>query len=72
MSLQEEIASLRRKVERAKKFEMADRADEVLMEEIREYKDTLTCPSCKVRKLAWHLPKKGSVLFYIGGWNTVI
>lgn len=72
MSLQEEIASLRRKVERAKKFEMADRADEVLMEEIREYKDTLTCPSCKVRKLAWHLTKKGSILFYIGGWNTVI
>ncbi|XP_069987087.1 E3 ubiquitin-protein ligase Bre1 isoform X1 [Penaeus vannamei] len=48
--VQEEIASLRRKVERAKKFEMADRADEVLMEEIREYKDTLTCPSCKVKR----------------------
>ncbi|KAG7175432.1 E3 ubiquitin-protein ligase Bre1-like 1 [Homarus americanus] len=45
--VQEEIASLRRKVERAKKFEMVDRADEVLMEEIRDYKDTLTCPSCK-------------------------
>jgi len=48
--VQEEIASLRRKVERAKKFEMVDRADEVLMEEIREYKDTLTCPSCKVKR----------------------
>ena len=49
--VQEDVASLRRKVERAKKFEMVDRADEVLMEEIREYKDLLTCPSCKVRLL---------------------
>uniref|UniRef100_A0A0P4VVJ8 E3 ubiquitin protein ligase n=1 Tax=Scylla olivacea TaxID=85551 RepID=A0A0P4VVJ8_SCYOL len=48
--IQEEVASLRRKVERAKKFEMVDRADEVLMEEIRDYKDTLTCPSCKVKR----------------------
>ena len=32
------MASLRRKVERAKKIEMASSADEVLMEEIREYK----------------------------------
>lgn len=48
--MQEEVASLRRKVERAKKFEMVDRADEVLMEEIRDYKDTLTCPSCKVKR----------------------
>ncbi|XP_076054151.1 E3 ubiquitin-protein ligase Bre1 isoform X2 [Oratosquilla oratoria] len=46
----EESASLRRKVERAKKFEMVDRADEVLMEEIREYKEVLTCPSCKVKR----------------------
>ena len=35
---QEEIASLRRKVERAKKIEQASSADDVLMEEIREYK----------------------------------
>ena len=46
--VQEEIASLKRKVERAKKFEMADGADEVLLEEIRELKEHLTCPSCKV------------------------
>lgn len=46
----EEVASLRRKVERAKKIEMASSADEVLMEEIREYKEQLTCPSCKVKK----------------------
>ncbi|CAB3373401.1 Hypothetical predicted protein [Cloeon dipterum] len=48
--LQEEIAQLRRKVERMKKIEMAGTADEVMMEEIREYKETLTCPSCKVKR----------------------
>lgn len=48
--IQEEVASLRRKVERAKKIEMASSADEVLLEEIREYKEQLTCPSCKVKK----------------------
>ncbi|KAI0217731.1 E3 ubiquitin-protein ligase BRE1B [Lamellibrachia satsuma] len=47
---QEEIASLRRKLERAKKIEQASSADDVLMEEIREYKEQLTCPSCKVKK----------------------
>merc|ERR1719430_1797561 len=50
--VQEEIASLRRKVERAKKFEMASDTDmdQILKEEIREYKETLTCPSCKVKR----------------------
>ncbi|XP_054724010.1 E3 ubiquitin-protein ligase BRE1A-like isoform X2 [Uloborus diversus] len=48
--LQEEIISLRRKVERGKKFELASTADEVLMEEVREYKEQLTCPSCKVKR----------------------
>lgn len=48
--LQEEILSLRRKVERAKKFELATNTDEVLMEEIKEYKEQLTCPSCKVKR----------------------
>ncbi|KAK2140818.1 hypothetical protein LSH36_1238g00029 [Paralvinella palmiformis] len=48
--IQEELASVRRKLERAKKIEMASSADEVLMEEIREYKEQLTCPSCKVKK----------------------
>ncbi|XP_046391028.1 E3 ubiquitin-protein ligase Bre1 isoform X1 [Ischnura elegans] len=48
--LQEEIAQLRRKVERMKKIEMAGTADEVMAEEIREYKETLTCPSCKVKR----------------------
>ena len=35
---QEELASLRRKLERVKKIELASSADEVLMEEIKEYK----------------------------------
>ncbi|CAE1155250.1 BRE1 [Acanthosepion pharaonis] len=48
--MQEEIASLRRKLERSKKIEMAGAADEVLMEEIKEYKEQLTCPSCKVKR----------------------
>lgn len=48
--LQEEIISLRRKVERGKKFELASTADEVLAEEVREYKEQLTCPSCKVKR----------------------
>ncbi|KAK9732343.1 Zinc finger, C3HC4 type (RING finger) [Popillia japonica] len=49
--LQEEIAQLKRKAERMKKMEMAGTTlDEVMMEEIREYKETLTCPSCKVKR----------------------
>lgn len=49
--LQEELAQFRRKVERMKKIEMTGTTiDEVMMEEIREYKETLTCPSCKVKR----------------------
>lgn len=49
--LQEEIAQLRRKAERMKKMELAGTTlDQVMMEEIREYKETLTCPSCKVKR----------------------
>ncbi|XP_042898593.1 E3 ubiquitin-protein ligase Bre1 isoform X4 [Parasteatoda tepidariorum] len=48
--LQEEIISLRRKVERGKRFELATTPDEVLAEEVREYKEQLTCPSCKVKR----------------------
>ena len=47
-SAQEDTAILKRKVERLKKIEMASDMDEILKEEIREYKETLTCPSCKV------------------------
>ena len=50
--MNEDSAILKRKVERLKKIEMAsDRdMDEILKEEIREYKETLTCPSCKVKR----------------------
>merc|ERR1712038_1546837 len=48
--LQEDLGILKRKVERLKKIEMASDMDEILKEEIREYKETLTCPSCKVKR----------------------
>merc|ERR1712106_190538 len=48
--MQEDTAILKRKVERLKKIEMASDRDEILKEEIREYKETLTCPSCKVKR----------------------
>ncbi|XP_046446401.1 E3 ubiquitin-protein ligase Bre1-like isoform X3 [Daphnia pulex] len=48
--LYEELAQVKRRVERLKKIEAAGTADEVLREELREYKDTLTCPSCKVTR----------------------
>lgn len=47
---QEEIKHLQAKLERQKKFEMASSMDEVLMEEIKEYKEQLRCPSCKVKQ----------------------
>lgn len=48
--LQEESSSLRKRLERAKKMEKASTSDEVLLEEIRELKEQLTCPSCKVHR----------------------
>lgn len=47
---QEEIKHLQQKLERQKKFENASSMDEVLMEEIKEYKEQLRCPSCKVKQ----------------------
>merc|ERR1711894_464481 len=48
----EQLESLKRKVERLRKIEMASDTDmdQILKEEIREYKETLTCPSCKVKR----------------------
>ena len=46
----EELVLCKRKVERLRKIEMASDMDEILREEIREYKETLTCPSCKVKR----------------------
>ena len=48
--LHEELVLVKRKVERLRKIEMASDMDEILKEEIREYKETLTCPSCKVKR----------------------
>lgn len=50
LNLQEEISILRRKVERMKKIEAPETPDIVLVEEVREYKEMLTCQSCKVRR----------------------
>lgn len=47
---QEEIKHLQAKLERQKKYEMASSMDEVLKEEIKEYKEQLRCPSCKVKQ----------------------
>lgn len=47
--LVEELESLKKKYERASKLQSATTPDEVLMEEIREYKEQLTCPSCKTK-----------------------
>ncbi|XP_041456820.1 E3 ubiquitin-protein ligase BRE1A-like [Lytechinus variegatus] len=44
---QEECVSLKRKVERYKRMELASSADEVLAEEVRSLKEQLTCPCCK-------------------------
>lgn len=48
--LHEEVAKYKSKYERAKKFEIASTADEVLQEEIRELREELTCPSCKTKR----------------------
>jgi len=47
---QEELIILTKKLERLKKIEMTGSTDEVVLAEIQEYKDILTCPSCKVRR----------------------
>ncbi|XP_023706608.1 E3 ubiquitin-protein ligase Bre1 isoform X4 [Cryptotermes secundus] len=65
--LQEEIAQLRRKAERMKKLEMAETLDEVMLEEIREYKETLTCPSCKVKRKDAVLSK----CFHVFCWDCL-
>ncbi len=47
---QEDLKHLHAKLERQKKFENATSLDEVLREEIKEYKEQLRCPSCKVKQ----------------------
>lgn len=65
--LQEEMAQLRRKAERIKKIELAGTLDEVMMEEIREYKETLTCSSCKVKRKDAVLSK----CFHVFCWDCL-
>ncbi|XP_053594568.1 E3 ubiquitin-protein ligase Bre1 [Microplitis demolitor] len=65
--LQEEIAQLKRKVERMKKIELAETLDEVMAEELREYKETLTCPSCKVKRKDAVLTK----CFHVFCWDCL-
>ncbi|XP_065214873.1 E3 ubiquitin-protein ligase BRE1B-like [Planococcus citri] len=47
-SLLEEISQLKKKLERMKKYESVGTLEAILAEELREYKNILTCPSCKV------------------------
>ncbi|CAG9783951.1 unnamed protein product [Diatraea saccharalis] len=66
--LHEELAILRRKAERMKKMEQAGSSmDDVLLEEIREYKETLTCPSCKVKRKDAVLTK----CFHVFCWDCL-
>ncbi|ETE66457.1 E3 ubiquitin-protein ligase BRE1A [Ophiophagus hannah] len=46
----EDISRLRRKLEKQRKVEVYADADEILQEEIKEYKAKLTCPCCNTRK----------------------
>ncbi|KAI3415938.1 E3 ubiquitin-protein ligase BRE1B [Globodera pallida] len=48
--LEEEKSSLKRKLERAKRMEKYENVDELLQEENRILKESLTCPSCKVNR----------------------
>ncbi|XP_006012309.1 E3 ubiquitin-protein ligase BRE1A [Latimeria chalumnae] len=47
---QEDISKLRRKLEKTKKPDTLPNCDEILMEEIKDYKVRLTCPCCNMRK----------------------
>ena len=47
---QEEISSFKRKLEKQKKMDIYGTADEILLEEIKEYKARLTCPCCNTRQ----------------------
>lgn len=49
--LQEDLLQFKRKYERMKNMEMSSNtSDEIAMAEIKEYKEILTCPSCKINK----------------------
>ncbi|XP_068677983.1 E3 ubiquitin-protein ligase BRE1B-like [Montipora foliosa] len=48
--VQEECASLKRRLDKEKKNVLYGAADEILLEEIKQYKARLTCPCCNTRK----------------------
>lgn len=48
--LEEDKTNLKRRLERAKKTEQYGSSDAVYMEEIKDLKESLTCPSCKVNR----------------------
>uniref|UniRef100_A0A2K6GLY2 E3 ubiquitin protein ligase n=1 Tax=Propithecus coquereli TaxID=379532 RepID=A0A2K6GLY2_PROCO len=50
LKTQEDISRLRRKLETTKKPDNVPKCDEILMEEIKDYKARLTCPCCNMRK----------------------
>ncbi|XP_018092201.1 E3 ubiquitin-protein ligase BRE1B isoform X2 [Xenopus laevis] len=47
---QEDVSRLRRRLEKQKKMEVYADADQILQEEIKEYRARLTCPCCNTRK----------------------
>ncbi|KAM8794723.1 E3 ubiquitin-protein ligase BRE1B [Eudromia elegans] len=47
---QEELSRLRRKLEKQRKVEVYADADQILQEEIKEYRARLTCPCCNSRR----------------------
>jgi len=48
--LEEDLCVLQKRMARVEKHQSVGNGDEVLLEEIREYKEILTCPSCKTNR----------------------
>ncbi|TKR67432.1 hypothetical protein L596_023585 [Steinernema carpocapsae] len=48
--LEEDKNALKRKLDHRRKMEKADNIEEALLEEIKEMKDAMKCPSCKVKQ----------------------
>jgi E3 ubiquitin-protein ligase BRE1 len=48
--LKEEVVNLKGKLETLSKVEFVANSDEVMVEELRSLKESLTCPSCKVKR----------------------
>ncbi|XP_028846048.1 E3 ubiquitin-protein ligase BRE1B [Denticeps clupeoides] len=61
---QEDLSRLRRKLEKQKKMEVYTDADEILQEEINQYKAKLRCPCCNTRDKETVLTKCFHVFCY--------